>query len=67
MLYGSYTIFCRRRPTFVRDADRLKSGDFRAFPAHLDFAILGGIAAAERGELLYHEDVVKRINRLFDP
>jgi predicted transcriptional regulator len=26
-----------------------------------------GIAAAERGELLDHEDVVKRINRLFEP
>jgi len=26
-----------------------------------------GIAAAERGELIDHEDVVKRINRLFEP
>lgn len=26
-----------------------------------------GIAAADRGELLDHEDVVKRINRLFEP
>ena len=26
-----------------------------------------GIAAAERGELIEHEDVVKRINRLFEP
>jgi len=26
-----------------------------------------GIAAAERGELIDHEDVVKRINGLFEP
>jgi predicted transcriptional regulator len=26
-----------------------------------------GIAAADRGELINHEDVVKRINRLFEP
>jgi predicted transcriptional regulator len=26
-----------------------------------------GIAAADRGELLDHEEVVKRINRLFEP
>ncbi|HEY6342628.1 MAG TPA: hypothetical protein VIY49_14130 [Bryobacteraceae bacterium] len=26
-----------------------------------------GIAAAERGELIDHEDVVKRINRLVEP
>jgi predicted transcriptional regulator len=26
-----------------------------------------GIAAAARGELIDHEDVVKRINRLFEP
>lgn len=26
-----------------------------------------GIAAADRGELIDHEDVVKRINRLFEP
>ena len=26
-----------------------------------------GIAAANRGELIDHEDVVKRINRLFEP
>ena len=26
-----------------------------------------GIPAAERGELIDHEDVVKRINRLFEP
>ena len=26
-----------------------------------------GIAAADRGELIEHEDVVNRINRLFEP
>jgi len=26
-----------------------------------------GIAAAERGELIDHENVVKRLNRLFEP
>jgi predicted transcriptional regulator len=35
--------------------------------AHFVAAVEKGIAAADRGELIDHEDVVKRINRLLEP